>query len=167
MKAFDYIDNTLKVEEICPLACAQDIINNWTMIKSVYSVTYLTCGVPDLEFDPLSLSHLQGLASTNCCELFYHTMFKHLIGFKLLISFLKKGQFANQIKSNTFIHEKTVYFFNRNELWSLLHSPQCPKLLNEIKSNLKYGQNLTVNLTENRNRVKIWGQIFDRISKKS
>ena len=38
----------------------------------------------------------------------------------------------------------------------------CPKLLNEIKSNLKYGQNLT----ENRKRVNIWSQIFDRISKK-
>ena len=39
----------------------------------------------------------------------------------------------------------------------------CPKLLNEIKSNLKYGQNVT----KNWNRVKIWGQIFDRISNKS
>ena len=34
------------------------------------------------------------------------------------------------------------------------HHFLCPKILNEIKSNLKYGQNVTVNLTENRNRVK-------------
>ena len=41
----------------------------------------------------------------------------------------------------------------------------CPKLLNEIKPNLKYGQNLTVSLTENRNRVKILGQIFEKKKK--
>ena len=36
-----------------------------------------------------------------------------------------------------------------------LRYAQCPNPLNEIKSNPKYGQNLTVKLTGNRNRVKI------------
>ena len=44
---------------------------------------------------------------------------------------------------------------------------QKMKLLNEVKSNLKYGQNLTVNLTENRNRVKIKLTKFRNIRKYS